>query len=1306
LLKQLEPEHDFLKGSPVIIDIIQPNNPKLQRILAVVESLDEDSSNIVVHKNASDIGGLYEGARFNMYIQLRDNEEKWTVVQLKIINENYEDGLDLSNPNQATPVKSHRSNIASRKVAYINSFQEVYSSPIPSNYTETGEPYFAPPVNLPPLPIGYNECHIPFYGKTPSVKPHPAGINLIGVRYYGENQKSKDPNYKNVLAGYDADGIPFYIPKGFIIPPPSGFSLDGVPYYDIPSLIRQQGFFSLPGMLRGEYREAKENDKWEDLLILLQNPNEENILLHRRIEHSFLSRLIGSVYNSLPGLAKKMTSSKNRLINPFQNKFGNAKSGIFLPSDDFVTVRDPIDVAKFLRDSLSFLHLRPQPIKISLEPNSCDFHSARAPMSKVLSLRYKAGRGDYTEREFFIAVEPPNIFWVKDNRFKLQGEGIIEIQVTYYPLAMKTKSEEGSIFVFDAYGRKMSSSKLNAVRRKFINIHNTVLDLGWALPGKKKEGAVVIENLADYPITVVVQPPKTNISDSNGTPKASAFSSPMETLKLKAAETSKIPVYFAPKVLSNSVDTMKIFGPGGEEIIIQLIGSTDIPMAVFSENQQCSKLGVDVLSIERSQLVRKLEGCKEAEQKEAITSKLSTKEREILKSITAERNTPDEIIPAHTLDFGILVQDGQPSIRCLTIFNWGSNPIICGLYTHEKSISLPNLVRVAPRSASSIEVIFDVNNIKKSIKGNFSSIIELSCQDFENIPLLVKAFVGQPLYVPTWKFVFFKTCRLGQTVCLTTGIVNESHYKIKFKIEGLSKSRNSGFHCNEFLSDDMEMEIPEFSFAPILLSYTPEITGPVSTCISFHMKSPNEQIFPAALNNQHLYLIGIAIQPRIINEDKVHPAFETLMKWLNQCRNQGFIDPINFDFSDTNDDFFECNADLLSDVVFKSDPYIPEIAGDFSTRVAPLSVQNRGSSTKKTKFISSLSFAIDPKSKGLEPGELLKLDSLFSAPNEPGNKGIIYGFATAIDSSNYVSSSTQIVKRLSLAFLVLPFQNYVDQQLEFDFGIIELDGYCNNKGTRFLFLCNPFTQKYRWSIKIAPSARKTQVFQIPYQKGELSNLDTFAIPITFATDVSGTYETKCDVYVDSQDQLNKSIRVGSFLLRGTAAYSKVYGFPDIIEFGSAIIYTYSKRRFTIQNEGSREVEIVSLVRAPFSMKPSKCSIPAKSSQIIEFIFNPVEHRSVNSMVQIFMNQSLHIINVSGTGGSAVLSCNEYENSPIDFGLQKDGDIAWTSIFLTNNGSIPLRIAYLISDQPKKIRAEFLGVVKSIPSTEQKIVNIN
>ncbi|KAJ3256192.1 hypothetical protein HK103_005651 [Boothiomyces macroporosus] len=1301
-LKPQEQETDFPLGAPVILDIIEPHRPKLRRILTIVESVDEEASNIVVQKGINDVGGLYDGAIFNIYIKGIEEKAVWKAIQLKVINEDYVDGLDFATPNQAQPVESFRESISSRKQSFVGGYAECFSFPVPNNYTATGEPYFTPPVNLPPIPVGYTQSLIPYYGRTPTVKALPAGLTLKGNRYYSVDKKNTQSEFaqKNMMAGYDNDGNPFYVPRGFTLPSPSGFTVDGIPFYDIPSLIRQQGTFALPYLFRDDGREPQETDTWEDLLPILAKQTNTSSLQYRKLESYFLQKLYKNLQEHNSTLRKKVIDSHTRMIGHTSAKYQHE---VNFNIEDFSCVDDPANLSDFLREGLAFSHLKPQPIRIVTEPGHCDFHSSRAPMTKTVALRFKAGRGDYTEREYFIAVEPPNVFSIKDFHFKLQGEGVYEIAVTFYPLSMKNTNIDGGLHVFDRYGRKMATSRLSAIKKKFFKITPTFIDAGWVLPMKKKELFIHIENLAEYQITLNVQLGKTmeneegqkvTIRDRH----SYSFQIDYDSIKLKALETLKIPIIFYPKTPGRVSENIIFHGPGGEEILVQLVGTTDMPMAIYPENEKNSLLGITALSFERTQLIKKVD---KSHHNDPSTSGLTPFEMQIMKSITAAQIDPVQRKISHTLDFGICTPDNIQETRCLTILNWGHDPITCSLYPYDKLITCPYLVRVAPRSASTINVVFTYNSLKFQTRGNYSSVLEVSCQDFENVGINITAYVGHPIYLPLYDYVFFKPVRLSQSVNFSTVVVNESQYDVKLYFPDFVEEQNKVKQITvaQNFSENNLMEVQAFSIVPVTFKFQPFRTGCYMKEVKMQMTHPNIMLLDATMKGKELYLIGTCIEPRYENPDlKIHPAFEQVLNWFSRTRTLK-LEYTDEMWADDGKDVLAIPSDTNYEVAFKTDPYICETVGDFSTTPQSLTIQNRGSSTKKVRFFASSGFTLDPKQKELEPGELQRLDSYFNPPANVGTLVTVIGFAAAVDFGNYLHSSTQIVKRLGLGFMLLPFQNHVEQQFVLDFGKIELSGDCNQDCTRHLMLCNPYNFRYHWSLKVAPSARKTLAFEMPVIRGELNKWETFVVPFRFTTEVSGSFETKCEIFIDPIATHAKSLRLGTIILKGVALYTILNGLPDTIEFGSTIIFHMARKKLFLQNDGSQELDVTVLVRAPFSISTQKFTIPAKSNQIVEVFFNPTEHRKVNGVMQVFANQKLYCVNLTGVGGTAQLVCEEYLDKPIDLGLQLDGNIVWTQIYLKNKGSISLNLKGVTSSSPARIRLEYLGVTSVVSNTE-------
>ena len=218
---QLEPfkYSDFYEFAPVIFDILEPGSEKLSRILTRVVGINKDLPHVSVDKRASrtSIGSI-----FSMFIKNR-NEENWICVNLEVVDDDYLDDISVTHSRpqnlslKVAPVEFRKPVVDSkskRRMSVViheapKKSRVDFSTPQPAGYLASGEPIFAPPVNLPPFPAGYTSDGEAYYGKSAVVKPIPAGVTCLGNRYY--NLDGKVEVAKNVLAGYDNDGFPFFI---------------------------------------------------------------------------------------------------------------------------------------------------------------------------------------------------------------------------------------------------------------------------------------------------------------------------------------------------------------------------------------------------------------------------------------------------------------------------------------------------------------------------------------------------------------------------------------------------------------------------------------------------------------------------------------------------------------------------------------------------------------------------------------------------------------------------------------------------------------------------------------------------------------------------------------------------------------------------------------------------------------------------------------------------------------------------------------------------------------------------------------
>ncbi|KAL2918328.1 hypothetical protein HK105_202255 [Polyrhizophydium stewartii] len=1366
LLKSPVGATDFPVNAPVLIDIIQPHMPELQRILTRVTSVNQDLSGVTVQQSSSEVGALAVGAKFSIHVRTRRDPKKWVAVQLEVLDDDYRDDLDFAGSKSTSEstrnLFTHASSGSARRTGRENAPSSAdvtarravspgtsapsnrtgdttFAFPIPSGYTLQGEPYFAPPVNIPPIPAGYDAAGTPYYGRQPSVKPFPLGLTNMGTRFYPGDGKVIEGGQRNQLAGFDCDGQPFFVPRGFSIPAPTGFTADGIPFYDVPSLMRNRGIMILPSTF--QIVEARpdddDDDDWEDLLPKLHRENfVVNALQRRRTEAMFVAKLSASLQESQPLLKHTLAQAHNRNMIPTQATHqGKLSERGNLVQVDQMDLLDPDDVPEFLRNGLEFSHLKPSTMRIIIEPGQMEFQSVHAPITKTVALRYRAGRGDHGERDYFLAVEPVDVFSLKSFHLRLQGEGVQEIVLTFHPGAMKSERTEGSLALIDEFGKKMATCHLLAVRQSFFKVHPPSIDLGWVLPERRKEASFKIENVS--PISVLVQfsmqsetaqtvagsasdlaKSATSLPQQREPIKRSPFAVPMQSLRLQPLESKSIVVFFEPKVLGRASDVVEVRGPGGDVAHVEVVGTAGIPIAIYPESEESSSAGCNSLARERTEFIGKF---RRRDTNSHVA--LSEEETHILKSMMSAQSDSESRREAHTLDFGICSSDAGVLVRCLTFMNLGDGPATISLFSHHPSITCPYLVRVAPRMANTIEVAMTIGEGTEAIRGNLRTVIEIVCPEFQSIPLHVKSFIGQAVYFPVWEYVFFKPGRISQRQEISLSLINESQYDVGVSLEGIgstSSVENSSFTTSMSTSDATPTFVPAFSIVPVTFVFHPKLRGPLMKSVTLRIVKPFRKLVAAAMFMRQMRLIGICIEPyfRRFDEKSDKNGIEFLIKWMSHPKM--LIDDYPSDeqryqlFDITMQTGIIAQARMQNapddafDVVFKTDPYITEVQansveesllGDnFRPTVAnnPLAVQNRGNVQRSVRFIASTGFVLDPQYKTLQPGELQKLENYFNSPPDIGRLVTIYGFAAALDESDHSLCSAQVIKRLASGILVLPLLGS-DHQVIIDFGKIELTGETMTENHKNLLLCNPHSTTYAWNVKFTSLKSKFNPFEAPIMTGEVTGYETFTVPFKFKCDVSGLYESTCEVYItDTADKFAKPIKVGTVVLRGVAVNTSLSGLPETIDFGAVVVFNTKRKVFHLVNNGTSDLSITALVRPPFTVVPKSFTITSKSQMEIEVLFKPNEARNIQTKMQVFANQRLFLIPLTGLGGSAELVCEKYMDRPVDFGEIREGCIGWCSIYLTNKGTLPLTLKAVTTDTYGLAKLQFVSQTASIP----------
>ncbi|KAJ3199396.1 hypothetical protein HDU82_000455, partial [Entophlyctis luteolus] len=1161
-------------------------------------------------------------------------------------------------------------------------------SPIAAGVTLTGDPYFSPPANIPPMPVGYTSDMMPYYGKTATVKPQPLGVTIDGVRFYDPSGSLSDTT-RNPVGGYDNCGQPFYIPKGCLLPTPAGYTSDGIAFFDIPAILNQKGTMLLPEKRQKNWTDF---DIEDDDVVEYQDIRPDGTCITKKLDSdALLNDLLINLKVTQAEVAKTVLSERTKKLGTVRRlkEYTQNVASLFTDSWD---VSDPDDVMKYLKMSGPVSMKAANTVKVQMDPTTLEFQSVHAAVSKSVVMRYRTNRGDLDEKDFFLSVEPLEIFSIPIFHVKLQGEGMISVEVTFNPIAANLNRVDGILSLIDESGNKLVSCTLIGLCQSFIKIVPNFIDAGWMLPEKRKESSIKIENLSSISISLTLElsseaNAKAAVATATallrkGDINASVSEKAMEemnrkgfilstrTVKLQPLESKNISVYFEPTNLGRYVDGIEITAPGGDLIRVPLNGAAGIPIVIYPESRENSQAGSLSLTPERAEFMNKF--------KKVISEKnhtpLSDVDVSILQNMMSANADFASRKIAHTIDFGICYSAVSAEVmRCVTIMNLSNFPISIGLYPHISAIRCKYFLKIPPRSAISVEVVL---NLAECQKGILTTAIEVVS------------------YTVSRDIAYFRPCPAGVSDTINITIINESQYDIEFTLTGLdSNERNdeniSCFDC-QFSDDESRMnKIIGLNAYPISFKFAARQRGPWMKSIGFKLsKKFGGFELPGCPSGNKLSLVGICIEPwsHIPGTSPDKNGLEMLRLWMShpkrvsdeysilQCEREKRFGLIKFDGTCKQRELIEDLEAIMSsdDVIFRQNPrnsQEDQMAGR-RTQVQSLLSKNNSAAALPMIWIASTQFSIEPQEKLVRFGAEQQTDILFIPPNEMVDNVTIFGFAAVVSDNSHKYHAIHTYCKPYLDFLLFPPCGQ-DGNVVLDFGRIET--------TTSLFDIN------------------TKWLMMEINFGEIEAKDSFPLSFTFRSDTSGFFECAVEITIKHAiDRSTKPIRMPNIILRAHSIITAVSGFPEMIDFGSTLAFQRRKKTFTLLNSGTVETKVSLHCRSPFSVSPKSFEFAPKGTQEITVTFAPTESKCSVSTILIFANQKLSIVPVSGSGGTADLICEMYGSKNVDFGVQKEGSIAWTSVYLTNKGTLPLLLSSVAAGRPELIKVEYCGITSTIP----------
>ncbi|KAI9336135.1 hypothetical protein BDR26DRAFT_920198 [Obelidium mucronatum] len=1238
-LKSVPYTTDFPMHSPVLFDIIQPGSSMLQQILCQVVGIDRDVSAVSVQSDSSS-NLLSAGATFNLFIRNRSSLTKWTCINLQVVDEDYrESSLSQRQRSITATTKSLNSVYAAATNAGADGAERSLSggAVVPSGFTSSGDAYFPPPVTIPPIPAGYTPDMVPYYGRSAAVKPQPLGVTTDGIRFYNTDGTLSE-GQRNAIGGYDNTGQPFFIPKGCQLPVPVGFTPDGIPYFDIASILNQKGIMMLPVPKKNRtlWPTFPEED---DSIIQIEVAPDGKSIPKKVTPAMLLDDLLTQLKITQAEITKTLVANRTHAAGTVKRlKDYSMDVAESIDTSDDPAVLDPEDIVQFLKDSDEFAHLRPAQIRVQMDPVTMEFQSVHSPVTKNVVLRYRANRGDHEERDFFVSVEPVDVFTIPTFHMKLQGEGMTQIAVTFNPIALHSERIDGSLSLIDETGKRLVSCGLVALRQSFIKITPSSIDAGWMLPDKRKEVLLKIENLSSIPVTLtfelsseanaraaVVQAAAMlkiqggNSESVNETHvdemKKRGFSIPQRAAKLQPSESKMVAVHFEPSNIGRFTDGIEVTAPGGDLVRVNLEGVAGIPIALYPENAENSQAGGLALTPERTEFMKKF---RKSASKEKVHTPLTDIDISILQNMMSASADPATRRMAHTVDFGICnpVQSTEV-LRCVTIMNLSDNTVSIGLFPHISAIKCKYSVKIPPRSATTVEIVL---NLAECVRGNIKSAIEVICPEFQNIPFMLSD--------------------------------DETKYE----------------------------RVLAFGGYPVTFTFTARQRGPWMKSISFKLgKLFGGVSLPTCPSGYRLTLAGLCIEPypHLPGATPDKNSLELMRLWMSHPKR--VLDEYAQHDGERSKRFQLVNFDGR---------YIPR------GNAEDLDI----SFLKDEVVFRQKSRGEDPMAQRRAQGAQEITDVMFVPPPNLIETVTVYGFAAILSDEDHKYHTIQMVGRPVSDFLVFPPCD-ADGNLILDFGRVETSTTTFEINTKWIILLNTFPHSYSWNIKFTSSKTKFNPFDASMGFGELESNDNFPIPFNFRCDTTGAFESIAEISIkDAMDRSSKPIRVANVILRANSVNTSITGFPDTLDFGSTVVFHKKRQTFKLTNNGTTDTKVSLYCRGPFSISPKSFEIYPKGTQEVTITFAPTESRTYSSKIQIFANQRLYMIQGLGSCGTSDLVCEMYGSKDIDFGVQKEGTIAWISVYLTNKGTLPLTLNAVTASRPDLIKLEYCDVTSTVPFT--------
>ena len=782
-----------------------------------------------------------------------------------------------------------------------------------------------------------------------------------------------------------------------------------------------------------------------------------------------------------------------------------------------------------------------------------------------------------------------------------------------------------------------------------------------------------------------------------------AFSISTQTLQLNPLERKTIYINFEPKKLGKYEEQIEIYAPGGDIKFVNLKAKCGIPIGIYPEDSKNSKVKNQDLEKERNEIIDIFVNDKFDD----LSNLTNRKDEQIIKSLRLAINDVKYRNSLHTIDFGVFINKEMKK-RSLTVMNFTDNEIKIGLYSSCHILSFDEFITIPEQSSKvvDININFGYYHNKESFKGIINEKIELLCPGIENITLNVKGYVGQPLLIPSWELCFFPPCQINAKSSLNMSLINHSQYDLFIALKFPREEHELSFISSSLSTDiNYPSMIKAFSTIPISFTFNAKERGLTLKQVVIKIVKPFKKEVLCGLTEKGINLIGICMYPyqKKGSSELDFNSLEFISSWLSHPRR------ILNEFP-TKDEMKKMFINATDETTYRQLVRLQRAFLVFYS-ISEQKADNMLDSSKKVilsnnfealldvNIINSPCFNSNILSREMEKGEEYTLEYYYNPPIKVPKYSTIYGFSLAIEDTTNSFSSVQLIGKNEYDFLVFPCPDE-NKEINIDFGYVETSEDIDKGISRTIMLCNLYSLEYLWDISFVGIKERYCPFTASLMEGELSSNETFPLTFTFNCEVSGTFEASMDLYAkDCTGKYSVKKFIARINLKGTTICSDISGYPDIIDFGQIVINTSKKIRFKLNNKGNTKVNINMAISKPFNISPNKFILDLKESRELEVVYDPKIPGCSTKNLILYANKKQINIPVKGVGGSFELICKKYQDN-INFGWSKQDTIVWVNCYLTNNGTIPILLKGITSENNNLFKVEYINNVNTIPNIKE------